>query len=72
MLIVIQKSFQIAASSSGGAACPGASWGQPQGSTPGVRGWFQGDLSAKKIVTDERTKDRRMDGQTYVLVEIVM
>ena len=34
-------------SSSGGAACPGVTQGQPRGSTPGVREWFQGDLSEK-------------------------
>ena len=39
--------------------------------TPGVRGWFQDDLSEKKnFVTDERTNERT-DGQTDVTVKIV-
>jgi len=29
---------QAYSSSSGGAACPGATWGQTRGSIPGVRG----------------------------------
>ena len=34
----LEKALRAFASSSGGAACPGATRGQPQGSTPGVRG----------------------------------
>ena len=70
---LLEEALRAFASSSGGAACPGATRGQPQGSTPGVRGWFQGDLSEKKFLwrTDGRT-DARTDGQTDVLVEIVM
>ncbi len=30
-----------------GAACPGATQGQPQGSIPGIRGCFQGNWSVK-------------------------
>ena len=42
----------------------GHTWGQPWGSTMGVRGWFQGNLSEKKIVTDGQMPDRWRDGQT--------
>ena len=34
----LEKALRAFASSSGGAACPGATHGQPQGSTSGVRG----------------------------------
>ena len=44
----LEKALRAHASSSGGAACPGGTWGQPQGSTKRVGGWFQGDLSEKK------------------------
>ena len=68
---ILEKALRAFASSSGGAACPGATRGQPQGSTPGVRGWFQGDLSEKKILwrTDVRTDawtDRRDGGNSYL------
>ena len=60
----LERALRALASFSGGAACPGGTRGQHRGSTPGVRGWFQGDLSEKKILwrTDERTDgwtDRR-------------
>ena len=64
--IILERALRALASSSGGAACPGATRGQPWGSTPGVRGWFQGDLSEKKNLWRkyERTNER-MDGQTW-------
>ena len=34
---LLERALRALASSSGGAACPGATGGQPQGSTPGVR-----------------------------------
>ena len=49
-LIVLERALRALASSSGGAACPGGNRGQPRGSTQGVRGWFPGDLSKKKIL----------------------
>ena len=57
-------------SSSRGAACPGGPRGQPRCSPPGVWGWFQGDLSEKKICdgrthTGHRT-DRRDSPNSYV------
>ena len=78
---LLEKALRAFASSSGGAACPGGRGagvrGQPQGSTPGVRGWFQGDLSEKKILwrtnglTDELTHGRtdRLDGKNSDLDE---
>ena len=47
---------------------------QPRGSTPGVREWFQGVLSEKKnyVTHERRTKDERTDGQTDVIVKIVL
>ena len=70
---ILERALRALASSSGGAACPRATWGQPWGSTPGVRGWFQGDLSEKKILwhTDART-DARTEGRTDVSIEIVI
>ena len=56
-------------SSSGGAACHGGTWGQPQGSTPGVRGWFKGDLSEKNFLwrTNNRHRTDRCDSRnSYV------
>ena len=63
-------------SSSGGAACPGSTRGQPRGSTPGVKGWFQGDLSGKNFLwripnTEHRTPNtgwthRRDSWNSYV------
>ena len=52
--LLLERALRALASSSGGAACPGGTRGQPRGSTPGVRGGFQGDLSKKKFC-DERT-----------------
>ena len=62
-LCLLERALRSLASSSGGAACPGATRGQPQGSTPGFRGGFQGDLSEKKNFvmharTDEGWTDR--------------
>ena len=74
LLITLERALRALASSSGGAVCPGATWGQPRGSTPVVRRWFQGDLSKKIFVTEtgNRTPNGRTDGQTDVLVKIVM
>ena len=56
---LLERALRALASSSGRAACPGATRGQPRGSTPRVRGWFQGDLSEKKnFVTNARTNGR--------------
>ena len=60
---ILERALRALASSSGGAACPGGTRGQPQGSTPGVRGWFQGDWSEKKKICDGRT-DERTNGRT--------
>ena len=57
---LLERALRALASSSGGAACSGATRGQPQGSIPGVRGSFQGDLSEKKSFV----MDGRMDRQT--------
>ena len=57
---VFGKALRALASSSGGAACPGATRGQPPGSTPEVRGRFQGYLREKKIFV---TAGRRPDGR---------
>ena len=67
--IILERALRALASSSGGAACPGATHGQPRGSTLGVRGWFLGDLSEKNFVTDERTDGRtdRNDGRNSYL-----
>ena len=57
-------------SSYGGAVGPGTTLGQPRGSTPGVRGRFQGDLREKKNFvtmdgrTDEGWTDRREGGNS--------
>ena len=59
---ILEKALQAFASSSWGAACPGATRGQPQGSIQGVRRWFLGDLSEKKFC-DEQTNGRT-DGRT--------
>ena len=37
LLDILERALRALASSSGGAACPGGTWGQPRGSTPGVR-----------------------------------
>ena len=60
---LLERALRALASSSGGAACPGGTRGQPRGPTPGVRGWFQGDLSEKNFC-DTGTPGR-MDGQTW-------
>ena len=60
-------------SSSGGAACPGATRGHPRRSTPGVRGWFQGDLSEKTFLwrtSDRHWTDRRDSGNSEVDVRL--
>ena len=62
--------FAALSSSSGGAWYPGHTRGQPRGSTLGVRGWFQGDLSEKKIC-DEHTNgsawtDRHRGWNSYL------
>ena len=44
----LARALWTLANSSGGAACPGTTRGQPRGSTSGVRERFQGDLSKKK------------------------
>ena len=83
ILYVLERALRALASSSGGAACPGGTWGQPQGvpgvnprgypgSTPGVdfrSQWVSSrDLSEKKIfLTDERT-----EGRTDLVVIIVI
>ncbi len=69
----LERALRALASSSRGAAFPGGTRGQPRGWTPGVRGWFQGDLSEKKILwrTDGMTEWRK-DGRTDVSVEIVI
>ena len=73
LVYILERALRALASSSGGAAWPGGTRDQPRGSTPGVRGWFQGDLSKKKILwrTDARTH-ARTDGRTDVSVEIVI
>ena len=72
IIFILEKALWALASSFGGVACLGATRGQPGGSTPGVRGWFQEDLSEKKNC-DGRTKDEgRTDGRTDVKVEIVV
>ena len=55
---ILERALRVLANSSGGSAGPEATQGQPRGSTPGVRGCFQGDLSKKKIC------DGHTDGQT--------
>ena len=55
ILKVLERALRALASSSGGAAWPGATRGQPRGSTPG-------DLSEKKNC--DGLTDGRMDGQT--------
>ena len=63
-LISLERALRALASSSGGAACPGSTRGQPQESG----GLFQGDLSEKKICDGHRTPNgQRMDRQTWKL-----
>ena len=64
---LLERALRALAISSGGAVCPGGTRGQPRGSTPGVRGSFQGDLSEKKFCDG-----RKMDGRTDVTGEIVI
>ena len=74
-LTILERALRALASSSGGAACTGATRGQPRGSTPGVRGWFQGNLSKKKFVTDGLMNKRtngRTEGRTDLTVEIMI
>ena len=72
LYMILERALRALASSSGGAACPGATRGQPRGSTPGVRGWFQGDLSEKKILwrkpneQTDRWTHRRDSQNSYV------
>ena len=72
LYLKLEKALRAFASSSGGAACPGG-WGE--GSTLGVGGDPKVILrrfKQKKIfVTDGRTYGRT-DGQTDVIVEIVL
>ena len=71
-LHTLERALRALASSSGGAACPVGTRGQPRGSTPGVRERFQGDLSEKKFCDGHRTDTGRMDAQLDMMVEIVI
>ena len=69
-LFLLERALRALPSSSGGAAWPGGTRGQPRGSTPGVRGWFQGDLSKKKFLwrTYGRTENGRTDGSVEIVI----